>query len=439
MIYRKATLDDYLQIVQMKNNVKQRIINQELPIWLNGYPLDELIKEDINEEEGRVIEVDNEVVAYAVFYHCSKEYDHAFKKNNLQSFGRLMVKDGYVGKHIGDFLVKSMIQEAKSLNVEGLGISVDSVNIRAVNLYKKHGFVKEGEQQFPWAYLDKYVLYFKEDNMNKLEQLCEDIKLQESIKERVLSFSKEFDFSLIRELMDKLMIIDSGFEAYEKLTEYFKDDEDCIKILSSYLMCALEVREKYVQKGIDDKVFVDTMGCFVRFINECKVKTGREGFDRAYWTYRQLSMVVFRLHELEFELKELENEKIIKIHIPSDSKFTSENVDISLNLLKDFVSKYYPEFENVKLVCDSWLLSLKLRELLDENSNIRSFQDRFEIISQNYEAKDFIVWLFMTHINCDINQLREDTSLQRRVKKLLLDGGNIGSGYGILKGTSNGN
>ena len=160
MIYRKATLDDFNQIILMKNEVKQRIIDEDLPIWKNGYPLNELILEDINAQEGRVIEDNNEVIAYAVFYHCDREYKDAFKKSNLQSFGRVMVASKYLSKHVGSFLVKSLIDEARTLHVEGLGITVDSVNEKAVRLYRKYGFVKEGEQLFPWAYLDKYVLYF---------------------------------------------------------------------------------------------------------------------------------------------------------------------------------------------------------------------------------------------------------------------------------------
>ena len=71
-----------------------------------------------------------------------------------------MVREGFVGKKIGDFLVFSMISEAKTLPVDGMGITVDSINEIAVNLYKKHGFKREGEKQFPWAYLDIYALYF---------------------------------------------------------------------------------------------------------------------------------------------------------------------------------------------------------------------------------------------------------------------------------------
>ena len=57
-------------------------------------------------------------------------------------------------------MISKMIEEAKTLNVDGMGLLVDSCNIKALNLYKKFNFVKEGENQFPFAYLDIYTLYF---------------------------------------------------------------------------------------------------------------------------------------------------------------------------------------------------------------------------------------------------------------------------------------
>ena len=53
-----------------------------------------------------------------------------------------------------------MIEEAKRLGRNGLGITADECNIKACNLYKSFGFKKEGGKQFPYAYLDIYGLYF---------------------------------------------------------------------------------------------------------------------------------------------------------------------------------------------------------------------------------------------------------------------------------------
>lgn len=161
MEYKIALIKDIDQIIQMKNEVKQRIVDENLPIWLNNYPLDEMIIEDINKKEGRIITIDNKVVAYAVFHHASVEYEKGtFKKDNLQCFGRVMVSNEYIHHHVGTFLISKMIEEAKTLNVDGMGLLVDSCNIKALNLYKKFNFVKEGENQFPFAYLDIYTLYF---------------------------------------------------------------------------------------------------------------------------------------------------------------------------------------------------------------------------------------------------------------------------------------
>ncbi|MBE6142355.1 MAG: GNAT family N-acetyltransferase [Erysipelotrichaceae bacterium] len=161
MEYKKAKMSQLEEIIKLKNEVKQRVIKEGLPIWQNGYPLDEMIIEDIENNEGRIVVIDNKIVAYSCFHHAIKEYGKGvFKKDNVQSFGRLMVSDLCVGKHVGDFLVRSMIEESKTLGVEGMGILVDECNIKAYSLYRKYGFRKEGAQQFPYAYLDILGLYF---------------------------------------------------------------------------------------------------------------------------------------------------------------------------------------------------------------------------------------------------------------------------------------
>lgn len=161
MEYKKAKMSQLDEIIKLKNEVKQRVIKEGLPIWQNGYPLDEMIIEDIENNEGRIVVIDNKIVAYSCFHHAIKEYGiGVFKKDNVQSFGRLMVSDLCVGKHVGDFLVRSMIEESRTLGVEGMGILVDECNIKAYSLYRKYGFRKEGAQQFPYAYLDILGLYF---------------------------------------------------------------------------------------------------------------------------------------------------------------------------------------------------------------------------------------------------------------------------------------
>lgn len=162
MNYRVATLKDLNEIIMMKNRVKERIILANLPIWKDGYPQNNLIIEDIINNDARVIELDGKIVAYSMLCESEKIYaeDNLFDTDKLYSFGRIMVDDGYTGLGVGKFLVSNMINEAKTKNMIGMKITADNCNIKALNLYKSFGFKKEGEHQFPYAYLEIYGLYF---------------------------------------------------------------------------------------------------------------------------------------------------------------------------------------------------------------------------------------------------------------------------------------
>ena len=59
MKYLVATSKHLEEILIMKNKVKERVIKENLPIWKDGYLLDEMIKEDIAHSEGRIIQIDN--------------------------------------------------------------------------------------------------------------------------------------------------------------------------------------------------------------------------------------------------------------------------------------------------------------------------------------------------------------------------------------------
>ena len=57
----------------------------------------------------------------------------------------------------------------------------------------------------------------------------------------------------------------------------------------------------------------------------------------------------------------------------------------------------------------------------------------FDIKDVNKDSDDCIFWVFNTYSK-DINSYKENTSLQRYIKNILLNGEHLGSAYGILKG-----
>jgi len=144
-------------------------------------------------------------------------------------------------------------------------------------------------------------------------------------------------------------------------------------------------------------------------------------------------MLLFRIGDLEYEMLEEKGKKEISVHIPSNAKMTDADIDASIKAAQEFFAAHYPEYADSDYVCDSWLLSPKLKELLSEESNIIRFQNRFEITSEDKEAKDIFEWIFKTSEDAEIATLPENTSLQRKAKALLLKGDNIGIAFGVLK------
>lgn len=240
----------------------------------------------------------------------------------------------------------------------------------------------------------------------KLSELCKEINLPQDVTERVLDEEKQM-------------------KAQNKNT--VPTD------LTSQLLRVCETHTKYLNKGIDEKIFTDTMKCFTRFIKECKDRTGKAEFDRGWWTHRQINMVLFRIGELEYELTQSQGRNEVSVHIPSDAEFTPEKVDESLKQAEEFMAKFYPDYKDVEYFCESWLLSPRLGEIVKETSNIAKFQKRFRILEDLPDDKEYMEWLFGAKADTPVQELPENTSLQRKARELLANGGNLGAAVGIME------
>ena len=265
-----------------------------------------------------------------------------------------------------------------------------------------------------------------------IKTLIERINLQEEVKKEVISFSSNFDFNNVEDIIKLISNYETGKAGIDKLEEYFKEDDKLnYKKMSVVLYACALAYDKYKELGIDDKIYFDTMSVFVRFINEAKEKNGKYSFDRLFWVFRQPSLSVFRIDDLEFEMHVYDNRKIISLHIPSNSNFTDENVSKSLKHIKEFVHLYFSDYDNAIYACHSWLLSSQLKDILDKDSNILAFQRRF-IMMEQFEG-EFITWIFHRPNDTDIDLLPLNTTLQKGVYKLLKEGKKFTCGFGLLE------
>lgn len=266
----------------------------------------------------------------------------------------------------------------------------------------------------------------------KLDELYHLIDLQTEMIQKLRIIRGEIHLSELEEYLEKLMDEKNAAKSYQELKKVLADDEDHLKMLYCQLECARRVFDRYQEKHIPLIIYQESMKCFTRFIEECRRKNGRMFFDRGWWTYRQISMKIFRIGELEYEFKEYEGEKVIGIHVPSDANLSKEAVDSSLKQADMFFHIYYSSYFYKKYTCNSWLLSPVLKPLLPEKSNILSFQKRFRIIREEKEGRECIEWLFQVPSNTDNESLPAETSLQKKVKELLLNGGMVGCAYGVI-------
>lgn len=269
------------------------------------------------------------------------------------------------------------------------------------------------------------------DGLNFAE-LYDMIGLQPEIVGKLDIISGQVDLSQVENYLNGMMDMDTAQQSYRDLKAFFKEDEGCLKMLYCQLECARRLFSRYREKQIAKSIYIDTMKCFTRFIEECREKNGQMYFDRGWWTYRQTSMNIFRIGALEYQFKEYEGEKAIALHIPSDADMSRDSVDASLQQAGLFFRTYYREYEYSKYTCNSWLMSPVLRPLLSRDSHILSFQNRFEIMKEDREDKEYIEWLFCVPTNTEYRDLPHRTSLQRKVRELLLKGGAVGSAFGIM-------
>lgn len=266
---------------------------------------------------------------------------------------------------------------------------------------------------------------------NELFLLCKELGFAREVIEAILS-APEQDDATIRKFTAALTSPATFREGAKELLARTDSDKTGFSALRIMLCAALRSRELYRLRGISDEIFLDTMKCFVRFVEEHKTSYGYYGFDRGFWVGRQLSLVLFRLGELEYELSELDGSKAVSVHIPSDADLSPELLDRSFAQAKRFFAKQFPDYTNTEYYCDSWLISPVLKELLPAQSKIILFQNRFRMVSFNENEESYKQWVFKKK-DLEPQQFPENTSLQRRMKEHVLKGGKVGEALGILR------
>ena len=116
-------------------------------------------------------------------------------------------------------------------------------------------------------------------------------------------------------------------------------------------------------------------------------------------------------------------------------------MNASLKAADAFIRERFPEWDGVPKTCESWLLSPALKDLLPEGSRILKFQEAFELKETYPEDDAALEWVFYVaegqRKELNISRLPEDTSLQRKMKAMIMKGRKPGAAKGVLRQKAN--
>ncbi len=266
----------------------------------------------------------------------------------------------------------------------------------------------------------------------ELERLYQLLELPSEVKEALKMYANNRKCKVSSDIKEMLLCRKTWDAGIERLQEIVGEDADGIKILWELLNIACESYEEYEKRKIPLEIYVATMKFCTRFIVEHYRVHGKYKFVWAWWFPRQLSLQEFRIGCLEYEFVEDDGKRIF-VHIPSDADLHKNVVEESFRGFNVFRETFFPEWVDTQIFCESWLLSPALLELLNDNSNIINFQRYFQVEKVDYDSMAVMDWVFPGFKQVT-EQLPENTSLQRGMKRHLLEGKKIGWAIGYMNG-----
>lgn len=276
---------------------------------------------------------------------------------------------------------------------------------------------------------DRYNEEGELENMTH-DELYTIIELPEGVIEQLNEYEKERKEELPSEIEKMLFSRATWDEGIKMLQAFLVEDPYCMKILWEQLnFVCLYTYEEYMKRGISKDIFKDTFGFVTRFVSATKDENGKYKYDWAWWLQRQITLQEFRIGSLEYEFVESNDHREIEIHIPSDADMDLKALCQSVKDFKEFEKEYMPDWIDVDITTQTWMIMPELDEFLTPESNIIQFKSLFDVDSVDYEQSWYMGWIFPGYSEVNDN-LPEKTTLHRKLKEHLLSG----KKFGIAKG-----
>lgn len=146
MVFRKTTIDDIDNVMNIINDAKTYFKEMNIDQWQNGYPNEEVIKDDIINKNSYVLEKDEKIVATAMFaMESDKTYDNIYDgewltKGNYAVIHRIAVDNNFKGLRLGGEIINNAIEVCKENNIASIRIDTHKDNNSMQKFLINNGF-----------------------------------------------------------------------------------------------------------------------------------------------------------------------------------------------------------------------------------------------------------------------------------------------------------
>ena len=124
----------------------------------------------------------------------------------------------------------------------------------------------------------------------------------------------------------------------------------------------------------------------------------------------------------EWEIALGPGECMLGIHIPRGTSITPENTKKAIEMAFGHAATYYKEYRPKAIHCGSWLLNPNLADAIGEDSNIVRFGALFQRYPAKSDGRSVFGFVFERSAFPILEELPENTSLQRKLKQQYLGG-----------------
>ncbi|MFH5810696.1 GNAT family N-acetyltransferase [Companilactobacillus sp. FL22-1] len=149
---RQAVPEDLPRIIEIINSAKKTLRNRGVDQWQSGYPSDEILKQDIEEDISFVLMLNGEVVGVAALQQgYDKNYQDmtsgTWDKDSEVTYSvihRIAIEADHQGEHLSSALIQQLLTMSFYLGYRDVRIDTHPDNLVMQHIIENSGFVEKG-------------------------------------------------------------------------------------------------------------------------------------------------------------------------------------------------------------------------------------------------------------------------------------------------------